>query len=141
MSSQQDLYIINLLSSISSKLNLYFSYIAPWICLGLSTFAFTVLVLRKRREKNLIIYLFAWQYAFAIFFALNLVFNDPQFSLKLFNYTLKQYVSDPVCKLSNMILRFFYFTSPWMQVVIIIYFEMFLFYLLYVYLYEKCLFL
>ena len=116
MTSQQNL--VKLLSTVGSQLKLYFSYSVPWLALGFSTVALLVLVLRKRREKNLVIYLFAWQYAFVILFCLNLLFNDPQFYLKLFSYSLKQYVSDPVCKMSNMFLRFFYCASPWMQVVI-----------------------
>lgn len=118
MTSQQEQNLVNLLTSVNNQLKLYFSYCAPWVGLFLSAVALIVLVLRKRREKNLVIYLFTWQYAIGIIFSLNMVFLDPQFSQKLFGFTLKQYVSDPVCKLSNMFLRFFYCASPWMQVVI-----------------------
>lgn len=118
MTTQAEKNFINNLNKVNSNLNLYFSYSAPWLGLSWSTVAFLVLLLRKRREKNLIIFLFTWQYAFGIIFSLNILFNDPQFSQNLFGFTLKQYVSDPVCKISNMFLRFFYCTSPWMQVVI-----------------------
>jgi hypothetical protein len=116
MTSQQD--YINLLTTVNNQLKLYFSYCAPWLGIALAIISLGVLLIRKRREKNLIIYLFAWQYAVGILFCLNILFLDPQFSLKLFGFTFKQYVSDPVCKLSNMFLRFFYCLSPWMQVVI-----------------------
>lgn len=118
MTSQAEKNFISYLNKISSNLYLYFSYSAPWLGLSLSTVAFLVLLLRKRREKNLIIFLFTWQYAFGIIFSLNMLFNDPQFSLYLFSFGLRQYVSDPVCKISNMFLRFFYCISPWIQVVI-----------------------
>lgn len=119
MSSTND---INFLISVSSKLQLYFSYTAPWLGLGVSTFALLAIVLRKRREKNLIIYLFAWQYILAVIYPLNMLFNDPQFSINLFGINLNKYVSDPICKMSNMFLRFFYCSSPWIQVVIFIFY-------------------
>lgn len=122
MTSIAEKNMISLLSKVNSDLYLYFSYCAPWLGLGLSTLAFLVLVLRKRREKNLVIFLFSFQYAFGIMFSLNMLFLDQQFSLKLFSFTFTTYVSDPVCKMSNMFLRFFYFASPWMQVVIIIFY-------------------
>lgn len=120
MSSSNDASYIKAINAASNNLQLYFSYTAPWLGLGMSTFAFLAIVLPKRREKNLIFYLFALQYIFAVFFSLNMIFNDPQFSVKLFRYTLSRYVSDPICKLSNMFLRFFYCASPWIQVVIFI---------------------
>lgn len=118
MTSQEDQNLFKLLSTISSQLKLYFSYCAPWLSICFSIVAIMALVLRKRREKNLVIYLFAWQYAFSILFCLNMAFNDPDFSKMLFGFTLNIYVSDPVCKMSNMFLRFFYCASSWMQVVI-----------------------
>lgn len=118
MSSSQSTDFINLLISVNNKLQMYFSYSAPWLGLGVSTFALLAIVLRKRREKNLIIYIFAWEYILGIIFALNMLFNDPQFSVYNFGYTLTKYISDPVCKMSNMFLRFFYCASPWIQVVI-----------------------
>ena len=118
MPSAQDLAFINNLISINSRVQLYFSYSGPWLGLAFSTFALLALVLPERREKNLIIYIFGWQYAIGVIYALNMLFNDPAFSQKLFGYTFKQSVSDPVCKLSNMLLRLFYCASPWMQVVL-----------------------
>lgn len=116
--SPQDLALVNSLSSINAKLQLYFSYSAPWLGLAFSIFATLALVLRKRRESNLLIYIFVWNYAIGIIYPLNMVFNDYQFSQKLFGYTFKQAVSDPVCKLSSFFVRFIYCASPWMQVVI-----------------------
>ena len=116
--SAGDLALINTLSSVNTKLQLYFSYSAPWLGLALSIFATLALVLRKRRESNLLIYIFVWNYAIGIIYPLNMVFNDYQFSQKLLGYTLKQAVSDPVCKLTNLFFRFIYCASPWMQVVI-----------------------
>lgn len=117
MASQQ----VKTLKTVYSQLPLYFSYCGPWIGLSFSIVGFLVLVIRKRREKNLVIYLFSWQYIFGILFSLNMLFNDSQFSQALFGITLKQFVSDPICKISNMFLRFFYVASPWMQVVKMIY--------------------
>ena len=37
---------------------------------------------------------------------------------------LNTFVSDPICKLSYMFLRFFYCASPWMQVVIFLLFSL-----------------
>lgn len=118
MVSAGDLALISTLSSVNTKLQLYFSYSAPWLGLAFSIFATLALVLRKRRESNLLIYIFVWNYAIGIIYPLNMVFNDYQFSQKLLGYTFKQAVSDPVCKLSSLFLRFIYCASPWMQVVI-----------------------
>lgn len=122
MTSQQEKDLITLLTKVNSQLKLYFSYSAPWIGLALSIISLLVFVVRIRREKNLVIYLFAWQYAIGILFSLNMVLNDPQFVTNLFGFTLSRYVSDPVCKMSNMFLRFFYCASPWFQVVIFLVF-------------------
>lgn len=123
MASAADRAFVNTLNSVNSQLKTYFAYIMPWIGLGFSTFAFLALVLRKRREKNLLIYIFVWQYIIAIIYPLNIVFNDNQYTTKLFGYTLIFYVSDPVCKLSFMFMRFIYCISPWMQVVIYLFFS------------------
>lgn len=121
MASAQDLAYVKYLSSINTQLQTYFAYIAPWIGLGFSTFAFLALALRKRRDKNLLIYIFLWQYIIGIIYPLNIAFNDNQFTVKLFGYTLQQYVSDPVCKLNYMFIRYIYCISPWMQVVIFLF--------------------
>lgn len=118
MASNQDLAKATFLNSVNTQLLLYFSYTAPWVGFALSIFATLALVLRKRRESNLLIYVFVWNYVIGIIYALNIVFNDSQFSQKLFGFTFKQAVSDPVCKLSNMFSKFIYCASPWMQVVI-----------------------
>ena len=119
MTSEQDLAIISTLSSVSNQLKLYFSYSVPWLGLVLSTFALLAFLIRKRRENNLLIYIFVWQYAIGVIYPLNILFNDPSYSLPLFGYTLRQSVADTVCKLSNMFLKFIYCTSPWMQVVLL----------------------
>ena len=121
MTSSADAAFINTLNSVNNQLQLYFSYSAPWLGLAFSTFAFLALVLRKRRDKNLLIYIFVWQYIIAIIYPLNILFNDNQFTPKLFGYTLRQYVSDPVCKLGFMLLRYIYCIAPWMQVVIFLF--------------------
>ena len=118
MTSAQDKDFANALISVSSQLMLYFSYSAPWIGLALSTFTLLAFLLRKRRENKLLIYIFVWQYAIGVIYPLNILFNDPSYSQKLFGYTFTQSVADPVCKISNMFLRFFYCASPWMQVVL-----------------------
>lgn len=121
MSSSSDFAFASFLNSVNIQLRTYFAYCAPWLGLGFSTFALLALVLRKRREKNLLIYIFVWQYAIGIIYSLNIAFNDSQFSQTLFGFTLKQAISDPICKLSNMFLKLVYCLSPWMQVVIFIF--------------------
>ena len=118
MSSQQDQAFANYLISIGSQIYAIFSYSVPWLGLAISTFALVVLMLRKRRDGKLLIYIFKWQYAIAIIYWLNMVFNDNQYSERLFHYNLRVNVFDPICKLSFMFLRFIYCVSPWMQVVI-----------------------
>ena len=123
MSSSQNVAYSNYLNSINLNLQRYFLFSAPWLGLGLSTFGLLALLLQKRRESNLLIYIFVWQYVIGIIFPLNIVLDDSQYTTKLFGYSLKQYVSDPICKLNATIVRFLYCISPWMQVVIFIYFN------------------
>jgi hypothetical protein len=105
---------------VSASIQIYtiFSYSVPWAGIILSIFATIALMKPRSRRKNLLIYIFKWQYLISIIFWLNMLFNDSRFTSRLFNYSLMQSVSDPICKLSNMLLRFFYCASPWMQVVI-----------------------
>ena len=117
--SQEDRDYINYLNSFNVELKYIFSYSIPWLGLAVSTFALLALIKRRRldRGKNLLIYIFQWQYAISIIYWLNMIFNDPQYSTLLFKYSLSQGVSDPICKLSFMLLRFIYCASPWIQVV------------------------
>jgi hypothetical protein len=121
MSSSQDIAYSKYLNNINLDLQRYFLYSAPLLGLVLSTFGLLALVLQKRRESNLLIYIFAWQYAIGIIYPINMVLDDSQYTTKVFGYTLKQYVSDPICKLNATFVRFLYCISPWMQVVIFIY--------------------
>ena len=120
MTSSEDQDFINYLSSVSIQLQHIFSYSVPWLGLAVSTFALIALMKPRRRGqgKNLLIYIFKWRYAISIVYWLNMIFIDYQFSYILFNYSLKQFFPDPICKLSNVFLRFFYCASPWMEVVI-----------------------
>ena len=122
MVSVGDLALLKTLNTVNSQLQTYFTYTAPWIGLGFSTIAFLALALRKRREKNLLIYILLWQYMIAIIYALNILFNDDQLTTRIFGYSLRTYVSDPFCKLSLMFMRYIYCISPWMQVVIYFFF-------------------
>lgn len=119
MASEQDKAFASYMVSASIQIYTIFSYSVPWVGIILSVFATIALMKPRRRRKNLLIYIFKWQYLISIIFWLNMLFNDSQFTLRLFNYSLMQSVSDPICKLSNMLLRFFYCASPWMQVVIV----------------------
>lgn len=119
MASEQDKAFASYMVSASIQIYTIFSYSVPWVGIILSVFATIALMKPRRRRKNLVIYIFKWQYLISIIFWLNMLFNDSQFTLRLFNYSLMQSVSDPICKLSNMLLRFFYCASPWMQVVIV----------------------
>jgi hypothetical protein len=120
MTIQEDQDFTKYLTSINVKLQYIFTYSVPWLGLALSILALIALIKPRRRVqgKNLLIYIFKWQYAIAIIYWLNLIFNDDQYSKKLFNYSLRQNVSDPICKLTFMLVNFIYCTSPWMQVVI-----------------------
>ena len=118
--SQEDQDIATYLVSVSLKLQLLFSYSVPWLGLAVSIFVIIALMKSRRRNrgKHLLIYIFKWQYAIAIAYWLNIIFNDDLYSSNLFNYNIRRNVSDPICKLTSMFLRFFYCASPWMQVVI-----------------------
>ena len=120
MTSQEDSDFSKYLTSVGIQIVYIFSCSVPWLGLALSTFALIALMKPRRREqgKNLLIYIFKWRYWISIVYWLNMVFNDPQFSYILFNYSLKQFVSDPICKMNNLFLMFFYCVSPWMEVVI-----------------------
>lgn len=118
MSSAENQAYISYLNSVNDQLQTIFIYSVPWIGLVISIFSTVGLILRKRRSRNLLIYIFKWRYAICIIYWLNILFNDSTFTKKLFKYTLTQDVSDPVCKVNFMFMRFFYCASPWMQVVI-----------------------
>jgi hypothetical protein len=120
MTSQEDQDFANYISLVIVELQKIFSYIIPWLGLTLAIFVFIALVRPRRRARGklLLIYIFQWRYAIAIIYWLNMIFNDEQFSNNLFSYNLRQSVPDPICKLSNLFLKFFYCASPWIQVVI-----------------------
>ena len=118
----QDVTYVNYLLSVMDDVQAAFSYSLPWFGLLISTFAALALIIPKRTHKNLLIYIFQWQYTIAIIYWLNMAFINPPFSLTLFNYSLRASVPDVVCKLSPMISNFIFCAAPWMQVVIFIYF-------------------
>ena len=120
MTSSEDQDFRKLISSVRAQLQYIFSYSIPWLGLGVSIFALIALMKPRRRGrgKNLLIYIFKWRYAIAIVYWLNMIFIDYQFSYILFNYSIRLNVSDPICKLRYVFMRFFYFVSPWMEVVI-----------------------
>lgn len=105
------------LQQISTNLPIYFSYCIPWISLVLGLFSMCVLFFKKRQEKNIIIFIFKWQYIINVLYALNMVFNDNTFTVNLFNYNLNIGILDPFCKMHYVSVRFIYCLSPWMQVV------------------------
>ena len=117
--SPEDQVIVSYLVSVSNKLQEIFSYSVPWLGLAVSIFVIIALMKSRGRNrgKNLLIYIFKWQYSIAIIYWLNMIFNDEQNSYYLFNYKVTKTDSDPFCKLTSMFLRFFYCASPWMQVV------------------------
>jgi hypothetical protein len=123
MTSSQDQDFGNYMKMVYTQLQNIFSYSVPWFGLAVSTFALIALMKPRRREqgKNLLIYIFKWRYWIAIFYWLNMIFIDYQFSYILFNYNIRLNVSDPICKFSSVFMRFFYFVSPWMEVVILFY--------------------
>lgn len=117
MSSNQDYDFGLYLSNINTQIPLIFSYFVPWVGFAIFTFTSLVLIIRKRTEENLFIYLFQWQYAIGVLFWLNMILSDPRFTLRIFGYSYRA-ASEPVCKLIPMVSKFIYCASPWMQVVI-----------------------
>ena len=124
MTSSEDQDFINYMKIVYTQLQNIFSYSVPWLGLAVSIFALIALMKHRRRGrgKDLLIYIFKWRYWIAIVYWLNMIFIDYQFSYILFNYSFKQFVPDPICKLSFMFQRFFYCASPWMEVVIFLIF-------------------
>ena len=120
MTSPEDRDFIDYLVSVNSQLQNIFSYSVPWLGLAFSTFALIALMKHRSRGrgKYLLIYIFKWRYSISIVYWLNMIFNDEQNSLDLFNYSIRRNVSDPICKLTTMVKQFFYCVPPWMQVVI-----------------------
>lgn len=120
MASLDDILYAIQLSQINGQIPTYYGYCVPWMAIGCNLFALGVLFFRKRqeREQNLVILIFKWQYATGLIYALNMLLNDNVFSLSLFNFILTRNVSDLVCKLHLILLKYFYSMSPWMQVVI-----------------------
>lgn len=120
MVSPEDQDIVKYLISVSVKIQVLFTYSVPWLGLAISIFAIIALTKSRTRNrgKNLLIYIFKWQYAIVVIYWLNMVFIDDLFSLDLFNYSIRRNVSDPICKLTTMAKQFFYCAPSWMQVVI-----------------------
>ena len=117
MTSTDDIQYASMLIDIQLKMPIYFSYTVPWIGLVSSSFALIVLFLSKRSENSLIIYIFKWQYAIGVIYALNLVFLDNTYSQKLFNYSLNINVPVFLCQIEFVVINTIYCLSPWMQVV------------------------
>jgi len=120
MVSPEDKDIVTYLISVNTKIQVLYAYSVPWLGLAVSIFAIIALTKSqpRNREKKILIYIFKWQYAIAIIYWLNIIFNDEQNSNYLFNYNVVQIASDPICKLTSMLRKFLYCASPWMQVVI-----------------------
>lgn len=118
MSNPQDIAYMNYLLTVMDNLQAAFAYTLPWLGLVVFTFAALALIIPRRKEENLLVYIFKWQYSIAIVYWLNMAFINPPFSLKLFNYSLRASVPDVICKLSPMISNFIVCAAPWMQVVI-----------------------
>lgn len=125
MTSAQDIAFGLAISSANNQITQYFSYTMPWLTIGCNLVALSVLYFRKRIEQNIVIFIFKWQYLLGILYALNMLTNENQFSQTLFKYVLTENVSDPVCKLRFLFLRFIYCLSPWMQVVLSFFFFFF----------------
>ena len=117
MDSNEDILYATQLSKISNRIVLYYAYCVPVMTIGCNLFALGVLFFRKRTEEYLVILIFKWQYLIGLIFALNMIFNDNTFSYNLFKYVLTQNVSDLVCKLHLVLMKYFYCMAPWMQVV------------------------
>lgn len=117
MSSSQDYEFALYLSYVNFQIPIIFSYFVPWIGLAVFAFATVILIVRKRTEENLLIYIFQWQYAIGVIFWLNMIFIDHKFTTFLFKYNFHINFADIICKLITMISTFINCLSPWMQVV------------------------
>lgn len=117
MTTQQERSYLLLLSQITNLIPVYYSYCIPWITIGCDIFSLGVLFFRKRKDKNINIMILKCQYIMNLIYALNMILNDNVFSLTLFNYILTQNVSDFVCKLHFVLMRYFYCMAPCMQMV------------------------
>ena len=117
MPSSQDYEFAVYLSFINVQIPVIFSYFVPWIGLAIFAFATLILIVRKRTEENLFIYIFQWQYAIGVIFWLNMIFIDYKFTPILFKYNIRINFPDIFCKLITMISTFINCLSPWMQVV------------------------
>lgn len=118
MTSLEDAIYINYLASIRNKSNLYFSYSLPWMSIGWSTFALFSLYIRRRVEKNLLLFLFKCRYWLCLAYALNMVLQDPNFTSVLFGYNTNFNIIDAFCKMRTSLQMFIYCIPPWMHVVI-----------------------
>lgn len=102
---------------INNLSHLYFAYTVPWISVGCSTFAIASLYLRKRTEDNLLIFLFKWRYVISLVYALNMIFLDQRFAIRLFGYNLIGWVSEDICRLRYFTFTYIYCLPSWIQVV------------------------
>lgn len=116
MSAADTQYMVYLLS-ISQQMPIYFSYFMPWIGLACSIIALIVLFFFKPTEDTIIIFIFKWQYSIVVLYSLNMIFLDPIFSVPLFGYNPGMNVSDALCAIQYVLMRFIYCLSPWMQAV------------------------
>lgn len=117
MTSQEEFEWVLQLLYTNSQISRTFAYTLPWIGFACNLFAFISLMVRKRVEQNLLIFLFKWQYGLGIIYALNIVLLDTTFSQPLGLYNLTRFVSDISCRVISVIMKFIYCIPPWMQVV------------------------
>lgn len=116
MSAADTQYMVYLLS-ISQQMPIYFSYFMPWIGLACGIIALIVLFFFKPTEDTIIIFIFKWQYSIVVLYSLNMIFIDSIFSVPLFGYNPGMNVSDALCAIQYVLMRFIYCLSPWMQAV------------------------
>lgn len=120
------------LSNILDQLPVYYSYTVVSFGIVSELCALCALFLRRRSlyDNTTMIYLFKWQYAIGAVFALNMLFNDPTFTQKLFGYAIfttdqQQHNSSSsfsrvnvvICQLDRYLEKFIYCLAPWFQVV------------------------
>lgn len=123
MASQQDFLYAEKLTNIKNIIIKYYSYslLLPifWNCFAFIAFFFSKETgsYFQRREKQLIILIFKYQYGIALLFTLNMVLIDGLFSYNLFGYVLTMNVSDTVCKLRLVLNKYLYCIAPCYQVV------------------------
>lgn len=118
MSFVDELEELKKLGQINSQILNAFSFSVPWMSLACSSFAFLLFAIHKHNHKNVLFFLFKWQYACCFVYSLNLILLDKHFTSTIFSYNPNRGVNDAICKTVNFASKLVYCIPSWMQVMI-----------------------